>query len=277
MNRNSNIYTVIYATVLTILVAVGLAFAAMGLKPQQTENAEKEQKMQVLNAISSVLPEAPTFDNAAALWEQLDMDANMFVVNAQGEKVEGKSAFDLDTKTELAKGENANLPVYQATIDGKTYYVMGMYGAGLWGPVWGYLAVEGDGNTIAGATFDHASETAGLGAKIKDDPNFAQAFIGKKLFVNGDFRSIAIVKKGKEPKDGTSYIDAISGATLTCNGVSEMIKKSIEGYLPYLKTLMTSTACASQQTCAHADGCQAEGCSKDDACDNKNVESEKEQ
>lgn len=261
MNRNSNTYTVIYATVLTVLVAVGLALAAIGLKPQQQANAANEQKQQVLSAIKSVLSEEPTFDNAAALWEQLDMDANMFVVNPQGEKVEGVSAFSINTKAQFSKGaviENATLPVYCATVDGKTYYIMCMYGAGLWGPVWGYLSVESDGNTVAGATFDHASETAGLGAKIKDDPAFAASFVGKKLFNNGQFSSIAIAKKGKEPKDGSSYTDAISGATLTCNGVTEMIRSSIGGYVAFLQSLNAAGQCQHAcGTCEKSEGCTA--------------------
>lgn len=244
MNRNSNTYTIIYAIVLTVLVAVLLTVAALGLKSQQKENIEKEKKQQVLGAVSGILAEKNefvTFDNAAEFWTQYNMDANMFTVNTQGERLEGVNAFSIEPKKQFSRGEmlaDAQLPVFVANIDGKTYYIMCMFGAGLWGEIWGYLSVEADGNTIAGVTFDHASETAGLGAKIKDDPSWGNGFVGKHLFVDGEFLSVSVVKKGKTA-DG-DYVDAISGATLTCVGVSDMIKNSIQGYVPFLQSLQTS-------------------------------------
>ncbi len=244
MNRNSNTYTVIYATVLTVLVAVVLSVAALGLKPQQQENSEKEKKQQVLSAISGILAQkgqTVTFENAAELWDEYNMDENMFAITPTGELLEDADAFSIAPKKQFAKGqikEDAQLPVFVANVDGKKYYIMCLYGAGLWGEIWGYLSVEDDGNTIAGATFDHASETAGLGAKIKDDPAFAQAFVGKHLFIDGDFRSVSVLKKGKTANG--DQIDAISGATLTSNGVSDMIRNSIKGYVPFLQKVQSA-------------------------------------
>jgi Na+-transporting NADH:ubiquinone oxidoreductase subunit C len=243
MNRNSNTYTVIYATVLTVLVAVVLSVAALGLKQKQQENSDNEKKQQVLSAISEVIGKEINFDNAADIWAQLDMDANMFVVDPQGRKVEGANAFDLVFKQQFEKGTlkaDAKLPVFKATIDGRDYYIMSLYGAGLWDAIWGYMAVEADGNTVAGATFDHAGETAGLGAKIKDDPAFAAQFIGKHLFKEGEFTSVSVLKAGKKAEG--DQVDAVTGATMTSNGVSAMILSSVGAYVPFLQTLAAPAA-----------------------------------
>jgi Na+-transporting NADH:ubiquinone oxidoreductase subunit C len=242
MNRNSNSYTVIYATVLTVLVAVVLSLAALGLKPQQQENSNNEKKQQVLSAVREAIRAKfgtdPSFDNAADIWAQLDMDANMFVVDAQGRKVADVGAFDLVFKQQFEKGAlkaDAQLPVFKATIDGRDYYILSLYGAGLWDAIWGYIAVEADGNTVAGATFDHAGETAGLGAKIKDDPAFAAQFVGKRLFKDGRFTSVSVLKAGKKAEG--DQVDAVTGATMTSNGVSAMILNSVGAYVPFLQTL----------------------------------------
>lgn len=249
MNRNSNTYTVIYATVLTVLVAVVLSVAALGLKQKQQENSDNEKKQQVLSAISEVIGKEINFDNAADIWAQLDMDANMFVVDPQGhripydEKNDSTNAFKIVFKQQFEKGTlkaDAKLPVFKATIDGRDYYIMSLYGAGLWDAIWGYMAVEADGNTVAGATFDHAGETAGLGAKIKDDPAFAAQFIGKHLFKEGEFTSVSVLKAGKKAEG--DQVDAVTGATMTSNGVSAMILSSVGAYVPFLQTLAAPAA-----------------------------------
>jgi Na+-transporting NADH:ubiquinone oxidoreductase subunit C len=246
MNRNSNSYTVIYATVLTVLVAVVLALAALGLKPQQEENSNNEKKQQVLSAISDAINTKfgvnPSFDNAGDLWAQLDMDANMMVVDKQGKQINDASAFDIVFKQQFTKGnlrDDAQLPIFKATIDGKSYYILSLYGAGLWDAIWGYIAVEEDGNTVAGATFDHAGETAGLGAKIKDDPAFAASFVGKHLFIDGEFKSVSVLKAGKKAEG--DQVDAITGATMTSNGVSAMILNSVQAYVPFLQDLVAAS------------------------------------
>jgi len=289
LDTNSNVYTVIYAIVLTVIVAIGLTAAAVGLAPQQKANADNEKKQQVLSAVSPVLGHAVTFTTAADEWSSLDMDNNTFVVNTKGEKVEGVKAFDLVAKQQFKAGivkEEAQLPVFVANIGEKPYYIMCMYGGGLWDAIWGYIAVEADGSTIAGVTFDHAGETAGLGAKIKDDPKFAEAFVGKKVFVNGDFAPVTVSKKG-----GDNNVDAITGATKTSDCVSYMVEQSLLGYKAFLQALQGAPAehkccgkcqegeaegacCGKCQegaeaACAEAEGCckQAEGaCEKAEGC-----------
>ena len=193
MNRNSNVYTVIYATVLTVLVAILLSAASLGLKDKQKANTDNEKKQQILQSVASKLGKEVTFENAADLWQELKMDDAMFCVNTKGEKVDGK-AFDIASKSLFSAGKiipEATLPVYVANINGVPYRIMSMYGAGLWGPIWGYLSVDPEGK-VAGVSFDHDSETAGLGSKIKDDPAFANAFIGKSIFTDDKFTSVSV-------------------------------------------------------------------------------------
>lgn len=242
MNRNSNVYTIVYATVLTVIVAVLLAVASLGLKDKQKKNLDNEKKMMILAAIQSKLDKEPTLDNAGDIWAQLKMDESSFAVSPTGERLGLTPAqvFEIVPKQQFARGEvkaDAQLPVFKASVQGKDYYILALYGAGLWDAIWGYMAVEADGSTVAGANFDHAGETAGLGAKIKDDPAFAASFVGKHLFAaDGDYTGVPVLKAGKKADKG-DQVDAITGATMTSNGVSDMIYNSVKGYVPFLQTL----------------------------------------
>ncbi len=258
MNRNSNVYTVIYATVLTVLVAVLLSAAALGLKDKQKANTDNEKKQQILMSVSSKLGKEVTFENAAEIWNELKMDENMFCVNTQGQKVDGQT-FEIASKTLFSAGKikaDAILPVYVANIGDTPYTIMSMYGAGLWGPIWGYLAVDPSGK-VAGVSFDHDSETAGLGAKIKDDPAFAAAFIDKNIFTDGKFTSVSVTKQGKPANYGGDKVDAITGATKTSDYVGEMIYESVLGYVPFLQ----GGNCA-EAKCQKSENCSGEGCAK---------------
>lgn len=111
-----------------------------------------------------------------------------------------------------------------------------MYGAGLWGPIWGYLSVDSDGNTVYGTYFAHLGETPGLGAEI-EKPKFQKQFKGMHLFINGAFKSIAVEKKGQKPLNGADYVDAISGGTITSKGVQSMLENCLAPYQNFLKSL----------------------------------------
>ena len=125
-------------------------------------------------------------------------------------------------------------PLYIYENDGQQFYIVSVYGKGLWDAIWGNIALKSDLNTIAGVSFDHKGETPGLGAEIKDNPAFGAEFKGKTLFDGTDFVSVAVVKgKGK----GMHEVDGISGATVTSVGVSDMIDEGMQPYLPYLENL----------------------------------------
>ena len=269
LNRNSNVYTVIYATVLTVLVAILLTVAAVGLAPQQKANSDNEKKQQILSSISSVLGKDVTLDNAAQIWDELKMDENLLAVNVEGAQLEGVNVFELVAKQQFSKGvvkTDAQLPVFCANVEGNTYYIMCMYGAGLWDAIWGYIAVDAEGQ-VYGCSFDHAGETAGLGAKIKDDPKFAEAFIGKNIWKDGELASVAVTKPGKANPyvAGGETVDCITGATKTSDCVSYMVYESLKGYKNFMLSikpmLLEGKCCEGEGKCCMGEGncCEKEG------------------
>lgn len=227
MDRNSNVYTFIYASVMVILVAAILSFAALKLKEPQDKNI-KIEKMQ--NILASVNIEASAKDAESIFNEKI---VNSYVVNSKGEIIEtdAKKTFAVDLKKQFAEKDisKRQLPVFECNIDGNTKYILPMYGAGLWGPIWGYISVDSDMNTVYGATFDHQGETPGLGAEISTEP-FESQFKGKTIFdTNGKLYSI-IVAKSNEMAPSEHKVDAISGGTITSKGLENMIKSDLEAY-----------------------------------------------
>lgn len=235
MNTNGNIYTVIYTTVLVIVVAAILAFAATSLAPKQDANVKVETITKILASVG-VEVEGLSNDEIIAKYSSLATDA--VLVNAQGEVLShlatSGEGLTLATKSDLkkqqaaiVKGEELCLPVY--CFGDVT--VFPIYGAGLWGPIWGYVALEADLVTVKGAIFDHQGETPGLGAKIAEEPFYSQ-FAGKKI----DWASASkfAVVKGGAPKGAESAVDAVSGATITSKAVDTSLNTWLAAYLPYI-------------------------------------------
>ncbi len=252
MNTNGNAYTVIYTTIVVALVAAILAFVAMTLKPKQDANIKAETISQMLTAAQFF-----TKDECSAMGNDKVLEAysqnikEAYTINLKGEKVR-----DLNTEVksiELQDGlkaqnknikdgsDAADLPVYVFSKDGKSVTVVPVYGAGLWGPIWGYIALDEDLQTIVGAYFDHDSETPGLGAKIKDDPSFRAEFIGKKVNVASD-PVFSVVKVGTSA-DENSSVDAITGATMTSKGLGEAIAFWLKAYAPFLSSAAPAKEC----------------------------------
>lgn len=229
MNRNSNTYTVIYAAVMVIVVAAVLAFTALSLRPTQSKNVMIQKQSEILSSINV----ASTLKDAESLYDKYITES--FVVNSKGEKIEG-NAFNIEVKSEIAKPEAERaLPVFVATVDGAQKYILPLYGMGLWGPIWGYISVDANGDTVYGAVFAHQSETAGLGAEITK-AKFSDQFRGKNIFFNGKFASIAVLKAGVKA-DGQDAVDAISGGTITSAGVSNMLFDCLQPYQSFLNSL----------------------------------------
>ncbi len=252
MNTNSNTYTVIYSTVLVVVVAAVLASVAMLLQPKQAENVKKETISQVLVAAAQADETVTIAEDADILKLYAEMAEAAFTVDGNGNKVGdmnlGKedvskiavaSTSDLKKQNDIIKKIEAGqtdllstleLPVYIINVNGKDITVIPCYGAGLWGPIWGYLAVNADGKTLAGSVFDHQGETPGLGAKITED-FFESQFIGK-VFGEGETK-FEVVKGGAK---GLEYgVDAISGATITSQALGKAINVWAKYYEPYLK------------------------------------------
>lgn len=239
MNTNNNVYTVIYTTIIVIVVAAVLAVVSQTLKPNQEANEKADVISQMMTAAG--LGEKSAFegmgnDNVLSLYA--DEIAEAFTVNTAGVKTGDlsvdRASLEIFTPSRLkalykeAKngGQPETLPVFKFK-NGRT--VIPVYGAGLWGPIWGYLSFEG--TTICGAFFDHESETAGLGAKIKDDPAFQHSFIGKDINVAEEMM-FEIAKPGSHKLSESNGIDAIAGATMTSKGLSEAIALWLNLYRP---------------------------------------------
>ena len=247
MNTNSNVYTVIYTTIVVVLVAAILAFVSQKLGPMQAANQKAE-------TISQILAAAQFEDFGGSNAEKIDFYkkniSEVVLVNAKGEKIGNLDCSNADIYStsdlkaqnynvkDKAKAENLSIPMYKFS-NGIT--VVPIYGAGLWGPVWGYIAVESDLTTVAGAYFDHESETPGLGGKIKDDPSFRAKFAGKKLDFS-DEAPLSIIK-GEAGKENA--VDAITGATMTSKGLSA----AIVSWLSALKPAFEAAAPAELDTC----------------------------
>lgn len=240
----SNRYIFIYATVLVTVVAAILSAAAMLLKPYQQRNITIEKMQNILMAAGH---DEVNYDNAESLFKNhchslYAIDADGHIVDAaDAEDPTQSKAFNIDLKESLycrAEGRPFLLPLFLIENQGHMITVIPLQGNGLWGPIWGYLALEEDLNTIAGVVFDHKSETPGLGAEITSTA-FQTQFIGKTLFDNGQFRPLRVKKGGIATlplKEHCHAVDAISGGTITSNGVEMMLSEVLNAYLPYLQS-----------------------------------------
>ncbi len=236
MNRQSNTYTIIYSVVLVLLVGVVLSVVYQALRPMQVENINNDTKRQILAAARIV----PTQGQSVAdLFS--DHIQTSYIVNINGEKTDaGTDAFNVNVAIESKKPADSRLlPVFECTTSDGLKYIIPVYGAGLWGPIWGYIAFDANGDTIYGAYFAHQGETPGLGAEI-EKPAFSDQFEGKDIFTSdGAFTSVAVVKTGKEPQ-GKAWVHAISGGTITSQGVQKMLFDSLEPYTAFLKNLQSN-------------------------------------
>ncbi len=231
INKQSNLYTVIYIVVMVLVVGVSLAGVSLALAPKQKANADADKMKQILAAVH-ITPEA-----GQIITEFDKIVTSQAVYNSQGQQT-GDDAFGVDVKQQIdLPDDRRQLPVYTCRMpDGSTKYVLPVYGAGLWGPIWGYVAVDADGSTIYGAYFAHQGETPGLGAEI-EKPHFSDQFDGKQLIKHGEFLPVEVVKNGMKPQGEADYVDGVSGGTITSRGVSDMLANCLTPYRTFLKNL----------------------------------------
>jgi len=246
----SNRYIYTYASVMVIVVAAILSSAAMLLKPYQLANVRAEKIQGILASVN-----VETSRNLAEetyqkyVIEELAIDSDGNIVSRfknntieMGDlrpfEINLKEQLDLKRRLDTGRGtRNPIWPLYIMERDNKRYYVVPVQGMGLWGPIWGNLAFESDFNTIAGATFDHKAETPGLGAEI-NTYWFQDEFKGRTIFdENGKFVSIKVVKGGVANSNIplAHGVDAISGGTITSDGVTAMIQSNLQNYVPFIK------------------------------------------
>lgn len=251
MDRNSNAYTFIFSIVLIAVVATLLALASQGLKPLQKANMRREKMQNILASVGKDY-------GAMEVEEHFNQEiVKQFVLDGNGKVVleDDSSAFQIDVlkdyksglkniykekatdtsemRSELIKAD-ARYPLFlHKDKQGKESLIVPVVGTGLWGPIWGFLAIDkSDGKTIVGTFFDHKTETPGLGAEIKEK-SFQKQWEDKKIYDNsGNFKPIKVVKGGADPNNKHG-VDAISGGTITSNGVTEMVQRTLLIYKPY--------------------------------------------
>ncbi|MBR1401591.1 MAG: FMN-binding protein [Prevotella sp.] len=193
MNTNSNAYIILYSTILVIIVAFLLAFVYQALKPMQDANVALDVKKQILYSLN-----IRDLDGAEA-------EVKYAEVVKEEKDVEGQK-------------------VYECNVNGKDIVVAGLKGMGLWGGISGYVSIDNEGK-VYGAYFNHESETAGLGAEIKDSQAWQEKFIGKRIFGEDGKVVLSVVKKVDDPE---TQVDCVTGATLTSNGVDAMLKAGLQ-------------------------------------------------
>ena len=243
MNRDSNAYTFGFAAAMVVVVASVLAFTASSLKDLQQENVRKEKMQNVLATIGIEIDR----DGAEALFNK--HITSQLALRNDGTVDESVDPFSgIKLALELKKEPTQQrFPLYLADVEGASYFIIPLRGAGLWDAIWGYIALQSDRNTIKGAVFDHKAETAGLGAEITQQW-FMDRFVGEKVFDNvGKLVGISVSKTNNDPKDldkNDHEVDAISGATITGDGVSDMIIERLTHYQPYLEQTQTTTTVA---------------------------------
>ena len=230
MKTNSNSYTIIYSSVIVVIVAFLLAFVFQALKPMQDANVALDKKKQILNSLNirdlSNEEADAKYKEVVIADEVIDEKGKIVEAGTQGGE---KAGFKLESKDYKA----GKLALYICKVNGSRKYVIPVYGMGLWGPISGYIALNEDKATVYGAYFNHESETAGLGAEIKDNVAWQEKFQGKKVFTSGDDKTIALGVE-KNVTDPATQVDAVTGATLTSNGVRDMLHEALGKYLTFL-------------------------------------------
>ena len=225
LNTNSNTYTIVYAAVMVIVVAFLLAFVNASLKSKQEENIKQDTKKQILAALN-----IREVEDVNGTYSKVVKEDRLITPNGElGEVVDDK---DFATSYEKEVKDNNRVHIFVCDIDGQTKYVIPVYGVGLWGAIWGYVALNDDKNTVYGTYFSHSGETPGLGAEIATEM-FQKEFIGKHA-LNENEIALSVVKNGKAKENPEFYVDGISGGTITSNGVDAMLKNSMSNYIKFL-------------------------------------------
>lgn len=236
MSRESNLYTFLFVGIMIVGIASILAYTSQTLKPMQDENVKNEKMQNILSTVGINVSR-----------EEAEKSYKKYIVEELALKIDGSineniNPFsDLNLAKELKKDyEDQHFPLYVAEINSEKYYIIELRGTGLWDAIWGYISLKSDFNTVNGVSFDHKGETAGLGAEITKDW-FKESFKDEKIFnSDGELVGITVLKGNNDPNNidkDDHEVDAISGSTITGDGVTDMIYERINNYLPYLSLI----------------------------------------
>ena len=235
MNRDSNKHTYIFSALMVVSVAFVLSFTSESLKDLQNANVKKEKMQNILSTVGINV----TRDESESLYK--DYISEELSLKSDGTIDSEINAFNINLALEVKKDlDIQRYPLYIANVENEKFYVIPLRGAGLWAEIWGYIALREDINTIKGVSFDHKSETAGLGAEITEDW-FIDSFTDEKINDSqGNFVGVYLTKSNNDPRNEDKMdneVDAISGATITGDGVSDMIIERVQNYLPYFNNI----------------------------------------
>ncbi|MFS4455791.1 Na(+)-translocating NADH-quinone reductase subunit C [Maribacter sp. 2304DJ31-5] len=243
VNTDKNSYTVIFAGVMVVIVGSLLAFFASGLRPKIKENERFEKQQNILYAMGVNENEEGSVNFIPT--DRVEREFSNYIKEQfviEGDKITpDDEAYLIDLKKQqkaFKNGETPKLPVFIGEKDGKKFYVLPLYGKGLWDAIWGYVSLD-DNMVIQGVYFDHKGETPGLGANIKQR-YFMDDFNGETILNGGQYAGVKVAKGNNDPLNSTkddNEVDALAGATITGNGVSAMIKESVDLYKDYLETV----------------------------------------
>ena len=236
MSRDSNLYTFLFVGIMIVGIASILAYTSQTLKPMQDENVKNEKMQNILSTVGINVSR-----------EEAEKSYKKYIVEELALKIDGSineniNPFsDLNLAKELKKDyEDQHFPLYVAEINSEKYYIIELRGTGLWDAIWGYISLKSDFNTVNGVSFDHKGETAGLGAEITKEW-FKESFKDEKIFnSNGELVGIKVLKGNNDPNNidkDDHEVDAISGSTITGDGVTDMIYERVNNYLPYLSLI----------------------------------------
>ncbi len=236
----NNRYIIVFTFLLTSVVALSLTMLRQATEPLAEKNEELFTKKAILSAVAKYLPKGKDLNTMSPddVLSFFDNQVQAIVVDASGKIIRQEGGDEIDVaKVWKEPAQEREMPVFIYDNAGKKYYIFPLRGKGLWDDIWGYVALDSDLNTLVGVSFDHKGETPGLGAEIKDNPHFAEQFAGKQIFdEQGQFVSVVLKKGGAAPGDKHA-VDAITGATLTSNGVTQMLKTGLGWYLPYIQSV----------------------------------------
>ena len=244
INTDKNLYTVVFAAVMVVVVGSLLAFVASGLGDKISENERLEKQQNILYAMGV----NENVDEGSVNFVPTNKVADAFKqyiveqIVIEGDKIsDNDEAYLIDLKKQqtLAKaGETRKLPLFIGEKDGKKFYIIPMYGKGLWDAIWGFISLDSN-MVVQGVYFDHKGETPGLGANIKQR-YFMDDFTGESILSGTRYAGITVAKGNNDPTNQTkddNEVDALAGATITGNGVTAMIKETVDLYKDYLQTI----------------------------------------
>ncbi|MBC8769696.1 Na(+)-translocating NADH-quinone reductase subunit C [Arenibacter sp. BSSL-BM3] len=244
VNTDKNSYTVIFAAIMVVIVGSLLAFFASSLSEKIKENERLEKQQNILYAmgvnenedegsVNFVSTDKVAGEFQKYIVEQLVIEGDQITKNDQAYLIDLKKQ-----ETEAKAGKTRKLPLFIGEKDGAKYYIIPMRGKGLWDAIWGFVALD-DNLVVQGAYFDHKGETPGLGANIKQR-YFMDDFTGESILKGTEYAGIAVAKGNNDPTNeikDDNEVDALAGATITGDGVSAMIRQSVNLYKTYLETI----------------------------------------